>query len=263
MECNAASGLLHAHIDGELAIGEAWLLDEHLRGCSACRARHAAAQSIHAAVSTHATRFQAPDGLLERIRDALPAARTRAAPKLTRFWYGSRFWMGWGNGAACAAALAIVIGIGIHLAQPNRDDRFAGEAVANHVRSMLADHAVEVASSDRHTVKPWFNGKLDYGVPVVDLSAQGFPLTGGRLDYLDHRLVAALVYRHRLHRITVFALPSRKGAERDTARTLSRRGYTVVRWSQAGMDLWAVSDVNARALDEFRALYLAEAGHAQ
>ena len=252
MECNEAESLLPAHVDGELAIREGWLLDEHLRGCAACRARHSAAQSVHAAVSAHATRFRAPDGLVDRITDALPAAPARAAPKVTRFWYG------WGIGAASAATMAIALGIGLHITQPNSDDRVADEVVANHVRSMLTGHAVEVASSDQHTVKPWFNGKLDYAAPVLDLTAQGFPLAGGRLDYLDHRPVAALVYRHRLHLINVFVLPTNDGAKAGTPLKLSRQGYAVERWSQAGMDFWAVSDVDAGALDELRALYVAD-----
>lgn len=252
MECNEARDLLPAHVDGELAIREGWLLDEHLRGCAACRARHSAAQSAHAAVSAHATRFRAPDGLVDRITDALPAAPARAAPKVARFWYGL------GIGAASAATMAIALGIGLRIAQPSSDDRIADEVVANHVRSMLAGHAVEVASSDQHTVKPWFTGKLDYGVPVMDLTAQGFPLTGGRLDYLDHRPVAALVYQHGMHAINVFVLPTKDGVKPDTPLTFSRQGYAVERWSQAGMDFWAVSEVDAGALDELRALYLAD-----
>jgi len=252
MECKEALALLSARVDGEADARGAEALDLHLRGCADCLAQQATLQSMREAVSLHATRFRAPLELADRIGDTM----RQSAPRSGRT--NSRFWQGAGAGAAATAALAMVVGIGVALTRPSHDDLLADEAVANHVRSLQGGHVVEVASSDQHAVKPWFNGKVDYAAPVLDLTAEGFPLVGGRLDYFDDRPVAALVYGHRLHTINVFALPAKDGMAIGSARGFIRHGFAVERWSKDGMDFWAVSDADPTTLVELRALFMAK-----
>jgi anti-sigma factor RsiW len=133
--------------------------------------------------------------------------------------------------------------------QPGADERIAREVVAAHVRSLMADHLMDIASSDQHTVKPWVDGKLDFAPPVADLAAQGYPLAGGRLDYLGGRGVMALVYRRHAHVINLFVWPQTSGAD-SGVRSDSSQGYNVAHFTRAGMTFWAVTDLNP---EEFKA----------
>lgn len=183
----------------------------------------------------------APPGLAARMLAALPAdaAQPRAAVRRTP----------WMLASAMAGACVLVLGIAVVALRPAADRPLAEEIVASHVRSLMVDHAADVASSDHHTVKPWFAGKLDFSPPVSDLTAQGFALLGGRLDYVDHRPVAALVYRHRQHLINLFVWPaSGEGA----AVQQELQGFHLLHWRHAGMAYWAVSDLNPEELAQFR-----------
>jgi anti-sigma factor RsiW len=155
-----------------------------------------------------------------------------------------------GSVTALAAALALVF-----FYVPRLD--VADELVAGHVRSLLASHLVDIATSDRHVVKPWFAGKVDFAPPVFDFADHGFPLVGGRLDYVHGRVVAALVYRRHQHIINVFVWP--EGSGPVITRELRHDGYNVAAWEQGGLELWAVSDVEPADLQQLRAEFAAQA----
>ena len=250
MECREAGALLSPYVDRELDARDSAALEEHLQGCAGCRAELSALRSARAMVSARATRFSAPPDLADRIADAAspPSPSSR----------NSRFWQGTGLGAAATALLAIAVGAGWMTMLSSRDDLLADAAVVNHIRSLQGNHAVDVASSDQHTVKPWFNGKLDYAAPVRDLTQEGFPLIGGRLDYFDGRPVAVLVYRHNLHTINVFVLPAGNDSRAAGRRALNRRGFAIERWLKDGMAYWAVSDADAATLAQLATLLGAE-----
>jgi anti-sigma factor RsiW len=139
----------------------------------------------------------------------------------------------------------------VFVALPPAQSRLTAEIVASHVRSLISDRVTDVASSDQHTVKPWFNGKLDYAPPVHDLTTEGFPLAGGRVDYIDHRHVATLVYRRRQHTINLYVWPA-AGDKDGAPKRFTQDGYQILGWSRDGMRYWAISDVDAPQLDALR-----------
>jgi len=206
------------------------------------------AQRLGERIRQEATYHAAPPALAARILASLPEERKAAAAPVVA--PSPSRWNTWWAGSALTTAFALLLGIGVYAGMPGADDRLAEEVVAGHVRSLMAGHAADVASSDRHTVKPWFSGKLDYSPPVQDLTAQGFALVGGRMDYLDRRPVAALVYRHRQHLINLFVWPASGEAR---TRMLDRQGFHLIAWTRAGMNWWAVSDLNPQELAQFRA----------
>ena len=245
MDCPEAQTLIHGYIDGELDLTKCLEIEEHLAACPACAQAHADLQAVRTAVQNSSLFFQTPTGLAKRVQSSLRRAshadRTPGVSPLRLL------------AVAASLALGTTVGWGLFRALSARsDDVFlTQELVASHVRSqMLASHRFDVASSDPHTVKPWFEGKLDFSPPVKDLVADGFPLIGGRLDYLHGRAVAALVYQRRKHSINLFIWPFAPGSEAAT-RTVTRQGYQLVQWTQSGMTFCAVSDLNERELEEF------------
>lgn len=248
--CPDKTHLLHAHFDGELDALNSEAFETHLKSCPDCAAALAELQALRGRLADPALRPSAPAALRARIDRALAAERSRSIARPL----GQRAlpWAMSGGFAALAATFAV-------LAMLPSQTELADELVADHVRSTLAAHLVDVGSSDRHTVKPWFNGRLDFAPPVVDLAAQGFPLIGGRLDYLDNRVVAALVFRRNKHVINVFVRPEPKGL---TPPALARphEGYNLVRWTERGLEFWAVSDVEAADLRALRDAFKAQTG---
>ncbi|SRR6266581_3191730 len=195
-------------------------------------------------IRAHATRYRASPALESTVRTeiALQSAAERRPPRSLP-WR----WPAWGFAAAGFAGGIIVSALVVLAAGRPGDaaDKLEGELVNSHVRALMANHLTDVASADQHTVKPWFQGKLDYSPPVQDLAGQGFPLIGGRLDYLSGRAVAALVYRRRDHLINVFVWPD---AAEEPRKPNIHQGYNVLGWRGAGMQYWAVSDLNAEEL---------------
>lgn len=235
MSCETIEHDLDAYIDQELDSASAQIIREHLEGCERCRGRVSKHQALGRLIRS-TPYFTAPQHL-----------RARVAAQTTRSAMTRRV-LTW----AAAAALIISVGGGLTLVRSTnaRRDAILEEVVDGHLRSLMGDHLFDVRSTDQHTVKPWFLGKLDFSPTVVDLAAIGFPLVGGRLDYLSGRPVAALVYQRRQHTINVFVSP----ASGDTAGAIERhtvRGFHVRHWIRDGMSFWAVSDLNEAELAEF------------
>jgi len=242
VNCDDVRRLADAHHDGELDLLRQMEVDEHLRQCRACAAVQESHRALSAALGA-GLHLTAPPSLRRRVRAALKGSVAASPWSRVR----SLQWVGVG-----LAAIALALVAGPMLSRRLQADPLAQELVSAHIRSLMATHLTDVASSDRHTVKPWFAGKLDFSPPVVDLSEAGFPLAGGRLDYVGHRPVAALVYRRGEHVINLFVWPSSEASSHETIR--SRQGYNVVSWSQDGTSHWAVSDLNAMELRRFASL---------
>jgi anti-sigma factor RsiW len=245
LDCREAQTLIHGYVDGELDLMKSLEIEQHLQECPACARAHTSLQALRGAIKDSSLYFQAPPGLARRVQSSVRrASHAERTPRV----HPRRL-------LAVAASLALVMAVGWGLVRglSARSDGspLIEELVASHVRSqMLPSHRFDVASSDPHTVKPWFQGKLDYSPPVKDLADQGFPLVGGRLDYIRNRPVAVLVYQRRKHPIDLFIWPSSPGSEAATQR-VTRQGYHMVQWTHSGMTYWAVSDLNERELLEF------------
>jgi anti-sigma factor RsiW len=239
VDCQDAQEQLERDQDGALDTPGRRALHAHLAGCEVCSAASEQLRALRSAVSDRASYFAAPDSLRQRIGREVKGHQAPAPHRVVLPW--------WGFASSLAAAAVLAVAITLAIGAPAREDQIAREVVASHLRSLMENHLADVASSDQHTVKPWFNGKLDFSPPVHDLAAEGFPLIGGRLDYVGGRPVAALVYQHRQHRINVFVWPA---LERSPAasRSITLNGYNALEWTQAGMNFWAVSDLNLAEL---------------
>jgi len=251
--CADARVLIAGAIDGEIDTAEAAALRNHIADCAACRDEEALQRAGGLALRQHATRFVAPPQLAAGVRAALqPIEADRPVTKHPP-WYWIAGWFG----AGLATASVFLLVSGILVARPGGPElAMLDEVVSEHVRAMMRERTIDVVSTDRHTVKPWFAGKIDFAPPVPDLTAAGFVLTGGRLDYIDHRPVAALVYQRRQHVIDVFVIPDR--ADHPAAPNASAlRGYNVVGWSDAGLRFVAVSDLAQEELGLLPGLFLA------
>jgi len=240
MTCDEAEILLHALIDGELDAGHARAVEDHIAGCPRCAAQLHAYREMSKAVAGADLRYAAPPELRRRIEASLPQARVM--PNRRAVLKG--FAMGSAVSAIAATGLVAVI------LRSDDEARIESEVVSAHLRSLQAGHLTDVLSTDQHTVKPWFNGKLDVAPPVIDLTAQGFTLIGGRLDYVDTRPIGAIVYRRRAHVINLFVAQT-ASAEPRSARIDSIQGFNIRRWSVRGLNYWAVSDLAADELAEF------------
>ncbi len=241
MNCDETKILLHALIDGELDASHAHVVETHIAGCTDCTAQLREFQEFRKVMSSKQLQYTAPEGLRRRIESKLPAPRVNAP---SRRLVIKSFAVG-----ATASALA-ASGVLMMVVRNDDEQRLLGEVVSAHLRSLQAQHLTDVLSTDQHTVKPWFNGRLDVAPPVVDLTAQGFTLLGGRLDYVDAKPVAAIVYRRRVHIINLFCAPA-PGSMKRSAMMETLHGFNVRRWSENGLNLWAVSDINADELVEF------------
>jgi anti-sigma factor RsiW len=243
MDHNEARELIQPYADGELDVSNARAVEQHLQTCSQCRSAEQRIRALRTALRSEVVAFRAPRRLRRNVRRAVRREGRRGRASL--FW--SVPWIS--AAAACALIMA-----GVFFFQSARSSRNAivDQVIANHVRSLLATHLVDIPSSDQHTVKPWFNGKIDFAPEVRNFAADGFPLVGGRLDYLDGKTAAALVYHHDRH--TINLLLSQTTNHDTGVATFARRGYHLINWTRAGIEYWAVSDLNAEELDRFSEL---------
>jgi anti-sigma factor RsiW len=254
MNCSEAEVLIHALIDGELDAGHARDVEAHVATCADCSKKLAAFRTMRQVMAAADLKQSAPAHLRARIEAALPAVAPRepaaaAGPGFSPRRFNRRFFVGgFALGTALSGAIAATLVVGV--LRDDQEQRIASEVVSAHLRSLQPGHLTDVETSDQHTVKPWFNGKLDVAPPVIDLTAQGFTLIGGRLDDINGEAVAAIVYRRRNHVINLFVAEG-LGAEHPQPAAATQHGFNVRRWTEGGLDFWAVSDINAAELDEF------------
>ncbi len=269
--CDDKLLLLHGLADGELDAANALAVEAHLKGCTGCSEELARIELVRTSMATPGLTHTAPLSLRDRIsrqidlssspeRPELDAAPSHRDPRRSQPVRGGAIAAHvlngrWASGVATglAASLALVFA----WPQFTRTDT-EDQLVASHVRSLMVGHLTDIATSNRHVVKPWFNGKIDFAPPVPELADEGFPLVGGRLDYIDDHGVAAIVYRRRLHTINLFIRP---------AGTLSlpigistrHEGYSLVRWTKGGLEYWAVSDIDPDELQLFQRTFMSRA----
>ena len=256
MGCAHIRGLLHGYADKELDLPSVVAVDNHLQSCAACRTIFDQCSALQSTVRRHASYFTASVALADRIRAQiweLTASTPAMTVKPRRQWFQPWQWLQ--VGAAIAATAALTWTTALQLNSPSQDDQISEQVIASYARSELTGHATDVATSDQHTVKPWLSGRLDFSPQVVDLTADGFPLIGGRLDYLDRRPVATLVYRHRQHSINLYVWPNSNSGRPAAMQAFSRRGYNLLHWNDGGMTYWAISDVGPADLKTFAGTY--------
>ena len=239
---------MDAYLDGELAEAERPLVQDHLAGCADCGPELATLERLRDGIRQDAPRHRAPKNLRSQIRSAMRREEAALAPAMPR----APGWLAY----AASILLAVAIGSGgtFMLLGERQEDATAGEIIDSHLRSLLGTHLTDVASSDQHTVKPWFAGRSDVSPPVVDLRLEGFPLLGGRLDLIAGKPVPALVYKRREHVINLFVLPAAHG---DLGKALSRRGYSLRHWNEGDLGFWVVTDAASVELNEFERAFRA------
>ena len=247
--CPDKALLLEALFDGELDAVHAAEMEAHMAGCADCRAAFADLGAMRMLLRAPGVRETAPTRLTASLASVL--APTGAAPANDDVVVSAARRRAPRAAFAGALAVAACVVLAVFAGPVLQGGALQDELVAGHVRSLQASHLIDVATSDQHVVKPWFDGKLDFAPAVIDLAPQGFPIVGGRLDYIDHRAVAAVVYKRGRHLINLFIWPDAKATP---AGQHTRDGYTLRAWSQGGMTYWAVSDVNPNDLSQFETL---------
>jgi anti-sigma factor RsiW len=239
--------LLHALIDEELDPRSAMELRAEIELSPVLRQEWARLSTLQTSVQTHASRFRAPPGLTQRLFEKPAEAKPDSVSTGLPSW-----WRTLAIGATAAVVALLLWNLSSSFESRGNRPALLEEVVSAHVRSLMANHLTDLTSSERHAVKPWLANRLDFAAPVGDFDAQGFSLLGGRVDYLDGKPVAALVYRHRQHIINVFVWPS--GDRDGPIRISTHRGFNSTNFESGGMSYWIVSDLNTTDLQKLAAL---------
>jgi anti-sigma factor RsiW len=250
MRCADCRDAINAYVDHELLADEQRDVRDHLASCAECQREYDVVVATTRTLKEGLVRHRAPDVLKARIRSAL--ARPDAAEISDAAEPRPRLRLPWAHLAAAAALIAVASSALTFAAvrQQAHAPTAAAGILSSHIRSLMPGHLVDIASTDQHNVKPWFNGRLDVSPAVPRLDSLGFPLLGGRVDYVENRPVAVVVYGRRQHIINVFSWPGEnRGALAPIAST--EHGYPLVHWSREGLELWAVSDLNLPELQQF------------
>jgi anti-sigma factor RsiW len=248
LSCQTTQQFIHPYLDGELDLARSLEVEQHMQECQVCASAYRNQTALRSAFKDSSLYHTAPEKLQKRIRSSL---RREAKSEVGRRSFSWR-WLP--VGVALALVLAFVTWRVVPGLRPSGDELLAQELVSNHVRSLqLESHRTDVISSDQHTVKPWFDGKLDFAPPVKDFSSQGFPLIGGRLEYFNNRAVAALIYQRQKHYINLYIWPAEQSKASGEVAT-KRLGYNLLHWTHSGMNYWAISDLNGIELHEFARL---------
>lgn len=246
MRCSSRDVPLDMYLDGELSADEADAMRMHLASCRECALEHERRLALSNMLRRGLVRRRAPDVLVARIRSQV--AREESPNRRPQGRTRARF-------LAAGLLIAAVSGGATSMIAHREQGPSTGEQVlASHIRSLMPGHLTDVESNDLHNVKPWFNGRVDLSPSVPRLDADGFPLVGGRLDYIGGRAVAAVVYTHRRHVINVFSWPVEDG-EAAIAATSTVQGYHLVHWRDAGAEFWVASDLSVAELEQFVALF--------
>src|ERR1041384_15345 len=237
-------GRLNGYVDGELELIATLEIERHMQDCQECTQTYQNHRALRSALTDSSFYYSAPANLQKRVSAAVRKTDGKPARPVKLMWR-------WSVAAAAVVMIAFVSwGVFSIMQGSSRDDLVAQEVVSGHVRSLMADHLTDVPSSDQHTVKPWFGGRLDFSPPVIDLTESGFSLIGGRLDYIGNRPAAALVYQHRQHLINLFVWQSTDASD-SSSKALARQGYNLIRWKKSGLDYWVISDLNGGELQDF------------
>lgn len=236
--------LLGGLVDGELDAANIALVEAHVARCEGCREELERIQAVHSLLGTESVRDRAPEALVRRIA-ALPELAPSRVPRRIPGWLAP------GLAGALAASLAMVTFL-----PPSAESVVDQELVSDHVRSLQPGHLTDVQTTNQHIVKPWFNGRIDFSPPVPELADQGFPLAGGRLDSINGKSVAAIVYHRRLHTVNLFVWPANEAADRSFVKD----GFAVTEWSRNGLRFAAVSDIPATELRQFKTLFVQRSG---
>jgi mycothiol system anti-sigma-R factor len=251
LSCQRAQESIHGYLDGELDLARSLDVEQHMNECEICARAYRSQTALRSSLKNESLYYPAPEKLKKRIQSSL---RKEAQTEVSQRAFGWR-WL------TVGASLAFMLLIGVVVWRlvprsigPSGDELLAQEVVSHHVRSLqMPGHLTDVLSSDQHTVKPWFDGKVDFAPPVKDFASQDFRLYGGRLEYLNNRGVATLVYQRRLHYINLFIWPAEKAGVTGEV-TIQRQGYNLIHWTISGMNYWAISDLNGVELHEFARL---------